>query len=242
MKLEIGYQHAFEVRKEHYTINHDMNFSVLYLSDFHFNKYSQPATIKIIDKINELNPNIILLGGDYVDTEAGLLWLNALMSDLSCRVNVFAIAGNHDYFFGINRIKEIMKINNVIWIEKDTYTAKIKNINIHIDGNQCETEKSKADFYILCLHKPIDIRDYTDKYHLVFGGHLHGGQFVFWKSTKGLYPGRLFYKWNILKAKYSDCQYFISKGLGDTLPIRYNCKKDMILVEVSTSNQLNNNS
>jgi len=26
--------------------------------------------------------------------------------------------------------------------------------------------------------------------------------------------------------------YIISKGLGDTLPIRYNCRKDMIFVRV----------
>lgn len=36
-------------------------------------------------------------------------------------------------------------------------------------------------------------------------------------------------------ADFGNCRYFISKGLGDTFPVRYNCPKDSILVEINTS-------
>jgi uncharacterized protein len=232
MKLEIGYNHHFEVRKEKCTNSIAESFSVLYLSDFHFNKYSKVTTKNIIDKINELNPDIILLGGDYVDTKKGMTHFITLLQSIAIRKNVFAVAGNHDYFFGLSEIKDILTINSANWIEKKSFSFQLNNTIVQIDGNNPQPKKDAATFSILCLHKPIDISCHKENYNLVLGGHLHGGQFVFWKSNNGLYPGKLFYKWNIIKKKLNNCQYFVSKGLGDTLPIRFNCKKDMIFVSV----------
>jgi predicted MPP superfamily phosphohydrolase len=93
-------------------------------------------------------------------------------------------------------------------------------------------ETNGADLNILCLHQPITLKPRKHPYQLVFAGHLHGSQFVFWQTPQGLYPGRWFYTWNRLQDWRDHCLYIISKGLGDTLPIRYNCKKDMIFVRV----------
>ncbi|GEM_PF-3204035 len=37
---------------------------------------------------------------------------------------------------------------------------------------------------------------------------------------------------NILKEKIENCDYYISKGLSDTLPIRFNCSPEIIVVNV----------
>ena len=238
MKLEIGYNHSFEVRKEQYHFINGENFSILYLSDFHFNRFSEKITNKIIDTINELNPSIVLLGGDYVDSRKGLIHLESLLNALSKRDFVFAVAGNHDYYFGIKELEKIFDAYHIKWIEKKSFRFTLKNCSIKIDGNILETSDPKSDFSILCLHKPIAGKDFQNHYDLAFAGHLHGCQFVLWKSGEKLYPGKLFYKWNILKAKLNNCGYLISKGLGDTLPIRYNCKKDLIFVEVTATSNL----
>lgn len=41
----------------------------------------------------------------------------------------------------------------------------------------------------------------------------------------------------MLKALAGDCQYYISRGLGDTLPIRYNCPKELIVVDLEPMNK-----
>ena len=234
MKLEIGYNHSFEIRKVCYKGTCNTSFSVLYLSDLHLNGFSKTIIARLILTIKDLNPDIILLGGDYVDTKNGLHYLNTLMISLSNRKNVFAIAGNHDTFLGIKRIKKIITDNFGIWIENDSITFKLKDTTIQIDGNRPGKIPNDNVFSILCLHKPIDL-DKNRKYNLTFAGHLHGSQFVFWKSGAKLYPGKLFYKWNILETKQNTCHYYISKGLGDTIPIRYNCRKDVIFVNVEAS-------
>ncbi|HEY0030630.1 MAG TPA: metallophosphoesterase [Bacteroidia bacterium] len=236
MKLEIGYKHGFEIRKEYCIANCKESFSILYLSDFHFNRFSASTIQKIIKAIRELNPDIILLGGDYSDSTKGLSHLKTLMGGIAERKNIFAIAGNHDYSLGIDKIKKIITDNNANWIEQKSVQFELRGNKIRVDGNiSASDDDGNADFSILCLHKPINIAHCKNHYKLAFAGHLHGSQFVFWQTAKGLYPGKLFYKWNILESSANACRYFISKGLGDTLPIRYNCKKDIIFVTVASA-------
>ncbi len=253
MALEIGYKHTnFEIRMAEIRAKIPINCSVLYLSDLHFTKYSQEIVTKIIQKINDLNPEIIFLGGDYVDFKSGLVYFEILLKYLQNRANVFAIAGNHDYYFGIEKIKKIVEEHQIRWVEKTSFSFFYKNIHFKIDGNfekgferdfeaknqqnnpifQNKSIKQYETFSILCLHKPIDFQLFSKKYDLAFAGHLHGSQIVFWQNEQGFFPGRFFYKWNKPSEINADCAYFISKGLGDTLPIRFNCAKEMIFVKI----------
>ncbi len=235
MKLEIGYNHSFEIRRETCTTNCQDNFSVLYLSDLHLNKFSQNISERISTTINELNPTIVLFGGDYVDSHRGMVHFKKLLQSISNRKNMFAIAGNHDYYFGIDEIKKSLLENNVVWLEKKSVNLNFKNTMLKIDGNFINKEVSKHDFAILLLHKPKHTNQFADIYNLAFAGHLHGSQIVLWQSENKLYIGKLFYKWNILKTKRNNCHYFISKGLGDTLPIRYNCKRDLLFIQITNN-------
>lgn len=233
MKLEIGYNHTFEIRKETIFAECKNNFRVLYFSDLHFNKYGGPICDRIIESIRVLNPDVILIGGDLVDSKKGLVYLDKLFSFLSRRENVFVIAGNHDYFFGIESIKDCVTKNNIFWLEKESTKITLKDSSVYISGNLQKSDEKEGDFSILFLHKPINVIK-PQNYDLILAGHLHGCQFVFWKSGNALFPGKFFYKWNVLKKKIVNTSYFISKGLGDTLPIRYNCKRDMLLIDVTS--------
>ncbi len=226
MKWEIGFDHGFEVRREKYV--NELQFTVLFISDLHFNNFSAPVAERLITSINQLNPTIILLGGDYVDTRRGFQHLKTLLQAIANMPNVFAIAGNHDRFYGLDKIRQLMIANNVFWLVNTAAEVPLdgKKITINPTGN------TDGDFAILLLHKPVNVEPIQHKYNLAFAGHLHGCQLVLTENERGLYPGRLFYKWNILKKTYGRCTYLISKGMGDTLPIRYNCKRDIIFVEV----------
>ncbi len=232
MKLEIGYNHPFEIRRETCVANCRDEFTILYLSDLHFNRYSQAISERIGAAINALNPDIILLGGDYVDSSKGLVHFNQLLLSIIPRKNIFAIAGNHDHFFGLEKIVKTFSAHGITWLEKKTIELYLNKTLLKIDGNFINKEKTDADISILFLHNPLEINDMKGHYAITCAGHLHGSQVVFWQSDNKLYPGRLFYKWNILKTVSAEMSYFISKGLGDTLPIRFNCKRDMIFIQV----------
>jgi predicted MPP superfamily phosphohydrolase len=237
MKLEIGYNTPIEVRREYCQSGLIVGLKIMYLSDLHLNRCGNKAVDRILEIVECESPDIILLGGDYIDTDRGFPYFIKLLNSISKYENVFAIAGNHDYFFGLNSIKKCFELNHIQWIDKKSVTIQIKNRLIKIDGNLESKIASEKSFNILSLHKPINIEPYKCVYDIAFAGHLHGCQFVLVQSEKGLYPGRFFYKWNILKKEIGKCTYYISKGLGDTLPIRFNCKKEILIVETIKLNK-----
>jgi len=239
MKLEIGSNDHFEIRQVQSNSSAGKGFTVLYLSDLHFNGRSDRLIAKMIDQIATLDPSIVLLGGDYVDFKSQLSKLEMLLGVLSKRDHVFAIAGNHDYRFGIEIIREEMEQHDIRWLENDSVCVTVNGSTVQVDGTKPGKRNASADYAILCLHQPIDISNCHTEYDIAFAGHLHGCQFVFWQNKQKLYPGRLFYKWNLLELTVGRCNYYVSKGMGDTLPVRLNCSKEMIFVQVPDNQLIN---
>lgn len=233
--LETGYNSRFEIRMEQLPSAVSSPIRVLYLSDLHFNKRSGDMAVKLGQVIKRLTPDIILFGGDYIDALAGLAHLDALLQHIKGPWRMLAIAGNHDRFFGMKAVRETMQKHDVQWIEGRSVELVVKDVGIRIDGNVAVAGDFNPAIRILCLHKPVDLKKLPVSYHLAFAGHLHGSQCVLWQNEHGLFPGRIFYKWNRLKAQVGDCRYYISRGLGDTLPIRYNCPKEFLVVDLETN-------
>ncbi|MBC6611439.1 metallophosphoesterase [Hymenobacter sp. BT507] len=232
MKLEIGYNHDFEVRNEVCRTTSGCEFTVLYLSDLHLTRFSGPTVRRLTDTIARLNPRVLLLGGDYADGPKGFAYFTQLLEAVADREYVCVIPGNHDVFFGVQKLRRLVEAHHLVWLAEQPVTLCLDGHRVQITSTVASDRAEAVDFRILCLHKPVDITAVSHQYDLAFAGHLHGCQFVFWQSAKGLFPGRFFYRWNRLKATVGTCLYLISKGLGDTLPVRYNCKRDVVFVTV----------
>jgi uncharacterized protein len=257
MTLELGYRNPFELRQYTYPFGPLEGKRILYLSDMHYHRLSSRRVENNIQQIHRIDPDIILLGGDYIDTPFGLPHFQHLITSISHKP-VFAIAGNHDTPW-LRRIRTIIENSTATWLHNTTTSLQLANTatttantatptnpttpataTIYLDGRQTaqtdppphpQTTKTPTEnLSILCLHRPIDVRHLTKKYNLIFAGHLHGGQIVLWQTPKGLYPIKWLYRWNQLDIASGPCKYLISKGLGDTLPLRYNCRRDAILV------------
>jgi predicted MPP superfamily phosphohydrolase len=233
MKLELGYNPDFEVRQLDYHCAGAGSFTVFYLSDLHLTRFGGPLVARLIATITQLDPQLILLGGDYLDGPRGVVHFSRLLQFLATRPPVLVVAGNHDEWFGLAKIKALVAANNLIWLGVEPVEISLAGRRILVSGAGADTPVEGMDFSILCLHQPSDPTRLRVAHNLVFAGHLHGGQVVLWHSARGLYPGRLVYRWNILQAQLGNCLYIVSKGLGDTLPVRYNCPKDVVFVRVN---------
>ena len=233
MRLEIGYNADFEVRRVACRAAGAGRFTVLYLSDLHLTRFGGPLVARLEATITQLDPQLILLGGDYVDGPRGVEHFGRLLQFLAARPHVFVVAGNHDEWFGLAEIKKMVEANNLTWLSDEAVEIRLAGRRIAVSGKGAGSRAAGLDFSILCLHQPVGLPRLSAGHNLAFAGHLHGGQVVLWRSARGLYPGRLLYRWNILQARLGHCLCVISKGLGDTLPVRYNCPKDVVLVQVN---------
>lgn len=75
-------------------------YTIVQLSDFHIGTYRQSPDMvqEIVDKVNNLKPDIILFTGDMVNLSADELTpFTHILSKMKAKDGVYSIVGNHDY-------------------------------------------------------------------------------------------------------------------------------------------------
>ena len=62
-----------------------VNKKIVFISDLHLSKHDARRLARIVNRVNELKPDIVLLGGDYVKWDVSdSIPLEALSAGLSC--------------------------------------------------------------------------------------------------------------------------------------------------------------
>ncbi len=238
ISLVITYSYKIEpnqliVRKQ----NHTLNSKIVIFSDTHFsNNYSYKNIDKITTKINEQNPDIILFLGDFLDSSFKLSdessnYLSNSLGKMHAKYGKYAILGNHDYRFNINKLNTIFSDGDFQLLINDTITINELSLNIiGLDdilygnpNNDLVTNTSNQSDNILLVHEP----DYVDELDLtninyVFSGHSHGGQiFVPFLNKVALPRGAKNYQ-NGFYSLGKKTQLYVTSGIGTSiLPLRF---------------------
>ena len=196
--LGYGYYLAHHVVETHYEVvaTKDIgidNFRVVQITDSHIGATMSGDTFyKYMEKINESNPDIVVITGDFIDddtSESDMIRACEGFSILKTNYGVYFVFGNHDKGYFSDRSKELrenLEKNNVVILE-DQGLDIIGNI--YLIGRQDKQMRSRdtaeelmkdvtSDKYTIVLdHQP---RDYENEekagMDLVISGHTHGGQ------------------------------------------------------------------
>lgn len=208
---------------------------LIHLSDLHFFYRKNVATM-IINYITESRPDLIVLTGDYFDSLMGYRIVRNLFRSVAQIAPVVFIAGNHDRLYGRRWIEQLNEVDNCTLLDGITCQFISPNgycYELH-PWELVNQIRSSSSVNIALIHNPEKIKKKNMQHvHLILGGHLHGGQFVFWKSGAGhLYPGSFVYKYCVDSKQIGDTRLIVSRGLGDTFPIRYNCPKEIVEIYI----------
>lgn len=207
----------------------DRNMDIIFVSDLHLGKYTKKKELnKIIDKINSLDGQYLLIGGDmigknilnyYSDEE-----ISGFINKLEIK-NKYFVEGNHDdYSFSFYKCFNCLN-DKIIDLSNN-----IKLVGLGWDECECLDYKlNRNDFNILLSHYPDRVVDYS-KVDLALGGHSHGKQINIpflrvkyhkEKYFKGLYKVR------------RNTKLYVSSGLGFSFfKIRFNCCREIVKIEV----------
>lgn len=159
------------------------------IADLHIGLFSGHCTQleKIIKKINEINPDMVLVAGDWTYEP-----FNTLQDDLQIfkqlNMPVYSVLGNHDEEHPGPPIKAILQQGleqaNIIDIEgciiehDGFYLVGVGDLwagNVDMQLlPKCPTDKP----YVIMAHNPdtIDLVPNIDSQVLMMSGHTHGGQ------------------------------------------------------------------
>lgn len=204
------------------------SLSVVFFSDSHLSTINDGnLKKKLVSKVNELKPDLILLGGDIVDDLSRNLRYQKIdvhLKKLSAKYGVYTCNGNHEWIVGVEDANEFLKSSNVI-VLRDTIIS-IENIlllaaredrsisrytDLHRKPLKQILNYSKENLPIILLdHQPINLSEAAEnKIDLQLSGHTHNGQF---------FPGNLItnliyeISWGLKKK--NDTQYYVSSGVG----------------------------
>jgi hypothetical protein len=212
------------------------NLSFFHISDIHL-WYSKNILSKIENLIRLHNPDLLILTGDYYDLPKGAYNFKEFLVKISKTFKVVFIMGNHDKIYGTKISKLLLNIQNCFYVENTLFKFQSKQgkvYNITSWRNKHNLPNNKSETNIVLIHNPekININELTN-IQLILAGHLHGGQFIFFKTkANSNFPGCIFYKHCSDRKQIKNTSLIVSKGLGDTFPFRLNCPKEIVKINI----------
>jgi predicted MPP superfamily phosphohydrolase len=180
------------------------------ISDLHIGAIVGLArTRALVDRVNALQPDVILVTGDLIDEHAdGLGRFEDDLKRLSALRGVFAITGNHEYIHGVEPARSLMKrvgmhvlCNEaaelvpgllVVGLEDPTgrsFGAETGGPTTHeVDDLIRDLPRERP--CILLYHQPVDVERFAALgVDLMLSGHTHVGQiWPFGLIQKLVYP------------------------------------------------------
>ncbi len=224
------------------------NLRIVFASDFHLNKNQEKQARRITDKINSENPDIIILGGDFVKgdcPEKSMLPEHVAkeLSNLKAPYGVYAVTGNHDSWFDEKRIISALEEKNISVLNNKNKKLELNGKVFYIAGiEDLTTGKPNLDKafqntsapVIFVSHSPDIFLQNPYKPFLTLSGHTHGGQIRLPFFGALVVPSKYGNKYAQGKFEKGSQNLIVTKGLGTSiLPFRFNCTPEIVVVEIS---------
>ncbi len=196
---------------------------IVFASDLHLSgPWTQRAAEQLIETAGALRPDGILLGGDLVDTRGGLSRLQRCVRALSRLAPVAAVGGNHDAWVGTRAVRRSVERGGGRWLVRD---------RLAIGGAIVGGVGDRGASIWLAHHPDAFEQAPPHGIRLVLAGHLHGGQVVLWRGRGRTYPGAFLSRYNGPRFERGGSTLVVSRGVNDTLPVRFRCPREVVLVE-----------
>jgi uncharacterized protein len=155
-------------------ILHNQKIRLVHISDLHIEDEGKHELV-IPEIIRKENPDLIVLTGDYLNSDEAQPVLKRLLGKLQAPYGVYAITGNFDY---INTIGPVFKETNVRILLNESVSLNIGNSKLSLSSDNFSIPKSQPDAYRIFLYHSPDLIPEAGKsgFDLYLCGHTHGGQ------------------------------------------------------------------
>ena len=182
---------------------------------------------QLLEVCRNTHPDVVLLGGDLADRATALPELRDCVRALTSVAVVAAVPGNHDERVGLAGVRAAVEDAGGHWLP-DRPLERPLPIDTAVNGEAASGPR------LLCAHYP-DVFPTAARagYRLVLAGHLHGGQCVLATVGDRLYPAAWFHRWHGLRFADANTVMLVSRGVADTLPVRFNCPREVLLCAIS---------
>ncbi len=227
---------------------------VVHITDTHIERSSfREATV--IRRVNALQPDLILLTGDYLNLSylsdpTSAAHFRQFVAQLEAPYGIYGVRGSVEPT--LESMVWLVEGTDIVWLEQEAVTVDVRGQPVTLVGVACSHRQEldvarlaqaldglPADaFTLLLYHSPDLIREASEhKVDLYLGGHTHGGQLrlPFYGAiiTSSMYGRR--YAAGMFEE--NGTKMYISRGLGfegGGMPrARFLCRPEIVSIELS---------
>ncbi len=227
---------------------------VVHITDTHIERSSfREATV--IRRVNALQPDLILLTGDYLNLSylsdpTSAAHFRQFVAQLEAPYGIYGVRGSVEPT--LESMVWLVEGTDIVWLEQEAVTVDVRGQPVTLVGVACSHRQEldaarltqamdglPADaFTLLLYHSPDLIREASEhKVDLYLGGHTHGGQLrlPFYGAiiTSSMYGRR--YASGMFEE--NGTKMYISRGLGfegGGMPrARFLCRPEIVSIELS---------
>ena len=234
------------------------SYSILFISDVHYGTVQNTQLVKdSILKMNNLKPDIVLLGGDIVDertTKDSMQEIFEELGKINSTYGTYYIFGNHDRqpytsdyengnrTFTDSDLNQSIEKNGIKILNDDKITinndfvlvgrsdAEWEDSINRTDVNEILNESDLSKYIVVLDHQPVEYEENAQEgVDLQLSGHTHGGQVFPYGMIYDL-SGRL----NYGEYEIKDMKQIVSSGLtGWGWPMRNEAKCEYVLININ---------
>jgi predicted MPP superfamily phosphohydrolase len=185
-------------------------------------------------------PDLILLAGDYVIQEVvggdpvDPADIFAVLNRLDAPLGVYAVMGNHDWWYGYDRIvaEFARHAPRLRLLEDASVEVSSRDARFRLTGVTDYTEGpmdfagelalAGGEFNIVFTHSPDVFPKLPQGVDLTFAGHTHGGQVYIPLLGRPIVPSEFGEKYALGTVREGGKTLFVSVGVGTSiLPLRF---------------------
>jgi predicted MPP superfamily phosphohydrolase len=222
--------------------------TVAFLTDIHHGPYVDLDFVRhCVRTANLLDPDLILLGGDYVHRDgkyAGPCF--EALAGLKAPLGVYGVLGNHDYWNGVEAVKagfrsaKITELTNSgVWLTKNGDRLRLGGVDDLWKGTPdiaaALGDATERDACLVVSHNP-DYAEYVRdrRVGLMLSGHTHGGQVTLPGVSPPWVPSAFGSKYLHGRVEAQCTTVYVSRGLGMTgLPVRVGSRPEINLISLA---------
>lgn len=196
---------------------------IVHYSDILYGKSTTLKDLnKLVNKINELKPDIVIFTGDLFIkdikiNEKELEKIKNTLSNINAKYAMYAVIGDNDIKYK-DSFYQVFQDEYIILDNESSLFYINEDIPIRITGiNSVKKEELFPEddtiYDILITHKPDNILKLKNKYNLVFAGHSMGGQIKlpFFGSFIKLNGAKTYISGEY---KVNDTKLYVNDGIG----------------------------
>lgn len=207
---------------------------------------------RVVALANEQNPDLIVLLGDYISNVIGGRFIEPedvgpALEGLRASLGVYAILGNHDWWYDGVRVTRALHKAGIAVLEDDIVELRREGQSLWLAGLGDQKSRNtdprwpvgripEGETVVVLTHNPDLYPVIPKRAILMLAGHTHGGQVNLPYFGRPVIPSR-FGSWFAGGHRWTrDGRHiYVTSGIGTTyLPIRFRVPPEIVVLTLKT--------